>query len=166
MYQDPVIAKYIALLKAKAGGTIKTYYQGEPVRIVKENLPCAIISKRETRVGVHTNAEDEHGIGMAITIITDIRTDLSTSENTAQIVAGVATLYDIMEGRQEDLTLKPTCVLSVLRANPLVDAVNGLRTDLGTVTRVDYGETLAGRSPQEWTIEARVDFVSSFTQVR
>lgn len=166
MYQDPIIAKYIALLKAKAGGSIKSYYQGEPVRIVKDNLPCAIISKRETRVGAHTNAEDEHAIGMTITVITDIRKDLSTSDNNAQVVAGVATLYDIMEGRNADLTLKPTSVLSILRANLLVDAAHGLRTDLGTVTRIDYGQTLMGRAPEEWTIEAHVDFVSGFTQVR
>ena len=104
-YVDPVIQTYIDLIKANTPA-IKAFYQGEPIRIPNSNLPCAIISKRETRVGPLTNAEDEHGIGMSITIIADIRKDLSTEENVSQAVAGVSTLYDIVEGRNADFTLK------------------------------------------------------------
>jgi hypothetical protein len=165
MYKDPIITAYEALLKSK-NGAIKSYYQGEPIRIPATNLPCAIISKRETRAGTLTNSEDEHGIAMSITIIADVRKDLSTEQDIAQVVAGVATLYDIMEGRDEDLTLKDTSVLDILRSNIMVDSAHGLRTDLGSVTRVDYGQTLRDRAPEEWTIEARVDFIASFQQVR
>ena len=165
MYKDPIIAAYIALIKTKTN-VFKVFYEGEPLRIAGTNLPCVIVSKRETRVGVLTNAEDEHAIGMAITVITDVRKDLSTEQNIADVVAGVSTLYDLVEGRNANLTLKDTSILSILRHNPLVDSANGLRTDLGTVTRVDYGETLRNRPAQEWTVEGRVDFVSYFTQVR
>jgi hypothetical protein len=165
MYQDPIIAAYIALIKVNTGA-IKMFYQGEPVRIPSSNLPCAIITKRETRVGPHTNAEDEHGIGMSITVITDIRQDLSTEENIAEVVAGVASLYEIMEGRAADYTLKTDSLLSILRHNIAVDLANNLRTDLGSVTRVDYGQTFKDRPRQEWSIEARLDFICNFTQVR
>ncbi|MEK7992890.1 MAG: hypothetical protein AAB403_03700 [Planctomycetota bacterium] len=165
MYSDPIITKYIDLIKANTGA-LKVFYQGEPVRIPASNLPCAIISKRETRVGPLTNAEDEHGIGMSITIITDIRQDLSTDESIAQVVAGVASLYDIVEGRNADYSLKDESLLSILRHNIAVDLTNNLRTDLTSITRVDYGQTLRDRPREEWSIEARVDFNAHFSQVR
>lgn len=164
-YEDPVIAKYIELIKANTGA-FNAFYQGEPIRVPATNFPCLIISKRETRAGTLTNAEDEHAIGMSLTVIADVRKDLSTEENIAQVVAGVATLYDIVEGRNANYTLKDNSLLAILRHNPLVDSTYGLRTDLGTVTRVDYGTTLRDRAPEEWSIEARIDFVAYFTQVR
>jgi hypothetical protein len=164
-YSDPVIRKYTELLKANTG-SIKAFYEGEPLRVPTSNLPCAIISKRETRVGPLSNAEDEHGIGMSITIIADVRKDLTTEEGAQNAVAGVATLYDIIEGRNDDYTLKDDCILGILRSNILVDATYGLRTDLGSITRVDYGTTLRDRAPEEWSIEARIDFVASFHQTR
>lgn len=165
MYQDPIIQAYIDLIKAKQGA-IKTFYQGEPVRIPASDLPCAIISKRETRAAPHTNAEDEYAVGMSITVITDIRQDLSTEDAAASMVAGVSSLYEIIEGRNADYTLKDTSVLHILRHNIAVDSARNLRTDLGSMTRVDYGTTLRERPREEWSIEARVDFFSTFTQVR
>jgi hypothetical protein len=164
-YSDPIIQKYIDLIKANTS-EIKAFYQGEPIRLPSSNLPCAIISKRDTRVGPLTNAEDEHGIGMSITIVADVRKDLSTDESIAKAVAGVSTLYDLIEGRNEDLTLKDGSILGILRSNIVVDAARNLRTDLGAMTRVDYGTTLRDRAPEEWSIEARVDFVAHFTQPR
>lgn len=164
-YQDPVIAQYIALLKAKCGDLV-AFYEGEPIKIPMSDLPCVMVSKRTTSVGPLTNADDEHAIGMAITLITDVRSDLSTDEDIAKVVAGVSSLYRLMEGRNTDYTLLDSSILGVLRHNPVVDAANNLRTDLSTVTKVDYSQTLQGRPGQEWHVEARVDFVAYFTQVR
>lgn len=165
VYQDPVLNKYIDLIKANTGA-IKTFFQGEPLRIPNCDLPCAIISKRETRVGPLTNAEDQHEMQISITVIADVRKDLSTDEDIAHVVAGVSTLYDIMEGRNEDLTLKDESLLAILRHNIAVDLAHQLRTDLGSVTRIDYGTTLRDRPREQWSIEARVDFVASVPQVR
>ena len=164
-YADPVITAYIALLKSKCGA-IKEYYQGEPIRIPTSNFPCAILSKRQTRVGPLNNADDQHEMGISITIIADVRQDLNTQDGAEAAVAGVATLYDIIEGRNADLTLKETSILDILRSNMMVDAAHGLRTGLGSITNVDYGLTLRDRSPEAWSIEARVDIVSTFHQPR
>lgn len=164
-YNDPVITAYINLMKAH-NASIQTFYYGEPLRIPASNLPCAIISKRETRVGPLNNSDDQHEMGITITIVTDIRKDLSTEENIAETVPGVSSLYDIVEGRNDDLTLKETSILSILRSNLLVDKAHGLRTDLASVTRVSYGATLRNRPAQEWSIEASVDILSTFHQVR
>jgi hypothetical protein len=165
IYTDPVIEKYIQLIKANTPA-IKAFFQGEPIRVPASNLPCAIISKRETRAGALTNAEDEHGIGLSITIIADVRKDLSTEDNIAKAVAGVSTLYEIAEGRNADYTLKGDSILGILRSNIVVDAAHNLRTDLGSMTLVDYGATLRDRAQDQWSIEARIDFVASFNQPR
>jgi hypothetical protein len=47
-----------------------------------------------------------------------------------------------------------------------VDTAHNLRTDLASVTRVDYGQTLRDRAAEQWSIEARVDFIAHFSQVR
>ena len=164
-YTDPIISKYIDLIKANTPA-IAAFYQGEPIRIPASSLPCAIISKKETRVGPLTNAEDEHEISMSITVITDLRKDLSTEDNIAKAVAGVSTLYDLMEGRNDDYTLKDQSLLGILRSNLLIDGAHNLRTDLNSITRVDYGTTLRSRPQEEYAIEARLDFVCSFSQVR
>lgn len=165
IYSDPIIQKYVELIKANTPA-IREFYQGEPIRIPASSFPCAIIAKRETRAGALTNAEDEHGIGMSITIIADVRKDLSTEDNIAKAVAGVSTLYDIIEGRNEDYTLRDDSILGILRSNIILDEARNLRTDLGSMTRVDYGTTLRDRAQDQWSIEARVEFVCSFSQVR
>ncbi len=165
-YEDPIIKKYIDLVKAKTN-VFKAVFQGDPIRIGTSQLPCLIISKLETRVTQTTNVEDEHGVNMRMTIITDIRKELSTNENDAHIVEGIASLYDICEGRDATTyALKDSSILDILRTNQVVDASKNLRTDLTTITRVDYGETLRDREPELWSTEARIDFVAHFIQNR
>ena len=165
-YEDPIIKKYADLIKAKTN-VFKEIYQGDPLRVPSSLLPCLIISKIETRVGQVSNVEDEHGIQMRMTIITDIRKDLSTNENDSRIIEGIASLYDICEGRDATTyALKDQSILDILRTNQIVDASKNLRTDLSTLTRVDYGETLRDREPEMWSIEARVEFVAQFIQNR
>jgi hypothetical protein len=163
MYTDPILSKYIDLIKAH-NGEIKTYWHGDPIRIGASQLPACIISKTGTNVGPLSNAEDGHEIGLRITIITDVRQDLSSEESNAKIVEGISSLYDLMEGRNADYTLKDTSILDILRSNITVDAANNLRTDLGSLTRIDYGVT--DREPGVWTTEARLDFTADFSQTR
>lgn len=165
-YRDPVIAQYIALIKENCDGAIRHFYEGEPVAVPTSNLPCLVISKQETRVGVLNNAEDQHGMAMTMTLIADIRKDLSTQEDRDKVAAGVSTLYELIEGRNKNLTLRDNSILGILRGNILVNETYGLRTDLGSITRVDYGQTLRDRSKEAWTIEAQVDFVAHFAQAR
>lgn len=165
MYIDPIIKKYTDLI-AGMMPDFKVIYQGEPTAVPASNLPCLIISKRATAVGKETNVEDAHEIGLSFTVVTDIRSELSTSQTEGQIIEGVAQLYDMVEGREADYTLKTNSLLGILRGNLWVDQTANLRTDLSTVTRVDYGETLQKRDPTEWRIQARIDVVAQFIQNR
>lgn len=164
MYTDPVIKKYIDLIKASTG-VFKTFYQGEPTRIPVSNLPCLIISKTGTEASVNTNSEDKHLISLSITVVTDIRQELSTSENDENVIAGIAKLYEIMEAREDTYVLKSNTILDILRSNIQIDGGN-LRTQLDGSIRVDYGETLQNREPAEWRIQAKIDVVAYFDQVR
>ena len=164
MYKDPIIEKYIELIK-NACGVFKVYYQGEPTRIPTVNLPCLIISKTGTTAGVHTNSEDQHLISLSITVVTDIRQELSTTENDETVLAGISKLYDIMEGRDANYTLKSNSILDILRTNIAIAGGN-LRTQLGESIAIDYGETMQNREPAEWRIQAKINLVAFFDQVR
>lgn len=165
-YIDPIINAYIELFKEKNTG-IKAWYQGDPLRLPASEFPIGMLAKQETRITQVTNAEDEHGIAMYLTVVADVRKELSTQEDDQKIIAGIAQLYDIIEGRDSTtFALKDDSILDILRTNQLVSAQYNLRTDLSTITRVDYGETLRDRDPSMWSIEARVEFVAHFIQNR
>lgn len=164
-YTDPIIQKYFDLIRA-GNREIRQYYQGDPIKIPDSLLPCLIIEKNETGARNSTNMEDEHAVALRLTLVTSIRRELSTQEEINKIMPGIASLYDIMEGRESDFTLKPSSILDIIRKNALVDVQNGLRTDLDTITRIDYGETLRQRDPAEWSVEARMDIVAHFRQIR
>lgn len=160
-YLDPIIQKYTDLLKANCP-KIKKYYQGEPYKVAASNLPAVFISKTSTAVGPHSNAEDEHECEFRLTLVTDIRDDLSTSEE--NVVAGIASLYEIMEGRNSSYVLNDDSILDVLRSNINVDTSNNLRTDLGSITRVEYSEL--NNRDASWFIESHISFIGNFTQTR
>lgn len=162
-YQDPVIQKYLDTIKGVLGDTIKTYYIEDPIRIPASNLPALIISSSETRVAKSTNAEDEHGMSFILTVITDIRQDIQDDKSVA---GSKRKLKDIIEGRDSNYKLKTNSILHILRTNINLDVAKNLRTDLTTVTRVDYGITVGKRQPEAWGIEAQVEFVAEFIQLR
>jgi hypothetical protein len=164
-YSDPVITKYIDLVKAHTGA-YKIIYQGDPTKIPNSLLPCLIVSRSQTRADNISNAQDEHKMSLVFTVVANIRGDLSTSDDSAEITKGVSTLYNLVEGRNSDLTLTDTSLLGILRSHELVDANLGLRTDLDSPTLIDYGETLRSRSPELWSIEARLEIVAEFIQTR
>lgn len=169
LYQDPIILKYIDLIKGVFGNDFfKIFYQGDPIRIPISNLPAIIISKDETRVSNSgdggSNVEDAHQIALTLTVVTDIRDQINDDK---AIAPGIAKLYDIMEGRDATtLKLKTKSILNVLRSNVDVDTALGLRTSLGTITRVDYGLTVGKREQEAWGIEAQLEFVAHFSQLR
>ncbi len=164
-YTDPIISKYFALIKAAVpDGLFKKYFQGDPMRIGKSLIPALIISKSETRVGPLTNAEDEHGIALILTVVTDVRDTVNDSD---ELVKGTSQLYDIIEGRSDTTyKLKSQSILNILRSNLVVDAALNLRTDLNTITRADYGLTIGKRAPDAYAVEGTVEWVAHFTQVR
>lgn len=162
LYQDPVITKIFDLIRANTD-IFKEFYYGDPIRVPASNLPAVILSREQTRIGNLNNAQDEHGMAMVMTIITDIRNDLSDYSN---IVAGVNSLYSLVEGRSATYALNPQSMLYILRHNAELDVTNNLRIDLKTITAAEYGMTLGKRTEDGWAMEAQIKFVIHFTQTR
>lgn len=163
IYSDPIIRKYIELIKASTN-VFNSVYQGDPFRIPKSNLPALLISKTQTQVKPLTNSEDSYTIGLTMTVITDIRDERSDDQ---QVTPGIAQLYDIIEGRDETTyKLKTNSLLNILRTNIAVDTAYNLRTDLGSITRVDYGMTIGKRTPEGYSTEGQIDFIATYSQIR
>ena len=165
LYKDPIMKKYFDLIESVIGTSFfKGLYYGDPIKIPISNLPALIISKDETRADVLTSAEDVHQIALTLTVVTDIRDDINDDKSLAP---GTSSLYDILEGRESDtLKLKTKSLLHILRNNVDVDTALGLRTDLGSITRVDYGMTVGKRQKDQWSIEAQLEFNAHFSQIR
>jgi len=164
VYKDPVIQKYIDTIKNVVGESFfKVIYMEDPIRIPASNLPCLIISSSETRVSQSTNAEDEHAMAFILTVVTDIRQDIQDDKTVA---GSKRKLKDIIEGRDANYKLKDKSILNILRTNQNLDVANNLRTSLTTITRIDYGITVNKRQPEAWGIEAQIEFVAEFIQLR
>jgi hypothetical protein len=163
LYIDPVMEKYAETIKS--GTTVfNSVFYGDPIRIGASQLPALVIAKVDTRVSNMTNQEDMHQIRLSFTVVTDIHDTLNED---SQIVAGTNALYNIMEGRQNGTyQLDPKSLLYILRHNVEIDPANNLRTDLSTMSRVDYGMTMGKRKESAWSIEGTLEITAIFTQVR
>ncbi len=162
-YVDPILKKYADLITASIKG-IKRVYFGDPIRIGASEFPALILAKVDTRVGNLSNAEDEHQIRITATVVMDVRDTISDDK---EMVKGVNSLYNLMEGRNDsDYTLKADTLLYVLRHNVEVDSSKNLRTDLSTMSRIDYGMTMGKRQADAWGIEAMLEFTTNFIQNR
>lgn len=162
IYQDPVLKKYGQLIESSK--LFKSIFYGDPIRIGSSELPALIIAKIDTRVGKFTNSEDAHEMRISFTPVTDVRDTIGEDK---EMVRGVNSLYNLMEGRQESTyQLKTDSLLYILRHNEVVDAANNLRTDLSSVSKIDYGMTIGKRKDAAWSIEGTLEITSSFTQVR
>lgn len=164
LYKDPIIKKYTDLITDALPGVFKGVYQGDPIRVPASKLPALIVSKTATALGPLSNAEDAHEMSLVMTVIVDLREEVNDD---TEIVPGVAQLYGIIEGREADTyKLKTSSILNILRSNILVDAALNLRTDLGSITRADYGLTVGKRAPETYAVEGQVEFVATFSQLR
>lgn len=163
-YKDPVISAYISLIKQYTGDTIKKFYYGDPIRIPRSNMPAIIIAKRSSSTSYLTNAEDKHEITMIFTVVTEVTKDISTDTS---LVPGIASLYDIIEGRDPaTLKLKNSSLLSILRHNVDVNAALQCFTDVSTPTKIDYGMTLGKRQEDSFGIEGAITTVITCVQYR
>ena len=162
LYQDPILKKYGQLMEASK--MFKQIYYGDPVRIGASSLPALIIAKLDTKVSFLTNAEDRHDMRISFTVVTDVRDTISEDK---EMVRGVNSLYNLIEGRQEStLNLKANTLLYILRHNAVVDAANNLRTDLSSTSNISYGMTVGKRKEDAYGLEGVLEITASFTQVR
>lgn len=162
LYNDPILDKIEQVINADDGGAIKSYFQGDPILIAKSELPCLILSKDTTEVGDESTATDYHRVAVVLTLVSDIRESLGDSPK--QTHAGSSVLYDLMEGRNADFTLKATSIVDILRKNHNLNSHANI--DLLTPMTIDYGFTTGKRGEKNMSWEANLSFNIYFTQLR
>ena len=161
-YQDPIIKKYADLIQSKTNSFKRIYY-GDPIRISASELPALVITKNDTMVENFSNTEDKHTIRLNFTIVADVRNTIGEDPT---MVRGINNLYDLMEGRKDDYTLKSNCLVGILRNNVEIDPAQNLRTDLSGFTKVDYGMTIDKRGENSFAMEGVVEINANFIQIR
>ena len=160
-YADPLSEKLFTLIDAGDGGAITSYYHGDPFMIPRSDLPALIASKDATEIRDNSISEDQHDIKIVLTLVTDIRDDFG---ETAGIVAGWQTLYDIFEGRDSNYILKSTSIMDILRSNSELD--NQAHIDTTSPMVVNYGFSLGKRGENTISVEASLSVPIFFTQIR
>lgn len=161
--RDPIITKYIDLIKSKTNN-FKVFYYGDPVRIPTSSLPAVIISRRQTQTSTLSSTEDQHKMALVFTVVTDVRNDIQDDKT---LVPGNTSLYDFMEGRDPTTyQLKPECLLNILRNNVNIDPSHQIWTDIDGATKIDYGLVMNKRMPESWSIEGTITAVVSLVQTR
>ena len=166
MYEDPIINKYLTLIKDNTTD-IKGFYNGLIAKIPSSMLPAVMISIETTDVDEFSNIEDEHRINLVLTYIGDIR---QTFEDSA-LVTTLNRVIDALVGREATSSstpyaLKTTSILHIIRNNLNIDTSNNLRTDVGSVTVVTPSEIATGRFPGLFTAEGTVRFQTHYSQIR
>ena len=161
-YKDPIIAKYLDLIKDNVGG-IRTFYNGTLFQIPLSKLPLVMIDIENTEVSEFSNAEDQQIISLILTYIADMRKDTSAAQ---LMETGFEKVLDVLVGRTSTYALKTNSILYVLRHNLNIDASNNLRTDVGNITVATPREVATGRMPGYWSAEGTIRFKAHFIQTR
>ncbi len=162
IYEDPIIKKYIDLIKTNTGGKIKGFYNGLIGSIPASMLPAIMISIEKTEVADLSNVEDEHRISLMLTYVSDIRPTLEDST----LITKLSDVLDNLVGRNADYSLKSTSILYILRNNLNIDASNNLRTDVNSFSVVTPGEIASGRFAGSYSVEGTIRFNAHFIQER
>lgn len=163
LYKDPILKKYADLILASTN-RIKTVYYGENMGGIQvSRLPAIILNVANASMAHFDTVRDRHDIRITMTVITDIRNTTSDEQTTAP---GMCELNDIVEGRNDDLTLKTDSLMHILRHSIDIDPTHSLRTDIGTATRATFGTVPNKRIPNGWSIEATLEFTATFFQNR
>jgi hypothetical protein len=162
IYKDPIIERYLDLIKTNTSGKIKGFFNGMIGSIPASMLPAVILSIENTEVEELSNSEDEHRIHMVLNYIADIR---PTLEDTT-LITKMSDVLETLIGREVDYSLKENSILYILRNNLNIDDSNNLRTDVRSFSIVTPEEISAGRFPGSYSVEGTIRFLAHFYQER
>src|SRR5690348_10168252 len=131
---DRLIQKYIALIKSKTS-VFKAIYVGDPMKIPASRMPALVITRQGSSTQAVTNGEDQRNVTLQFTVVVDVRPDIQDDKLP---VPGYGTIYDIVEGCGQDMKLKASSLLGIIRGNLDIDSANQVWTDVSGPTRIQY----------------------------
>ena len=161
MTHDPIIAKLINLFNTQGLDELKNrYYFGDPIQVNPAELPAVFITKDNTRIKSASNAQDSHRINLNINVVYNLKDVMSQSLET---ITGYDKLYDILEGRNDDCTLKSNSLAGILRESQ--DLASNMFIDLESDLSIDYGIRNQMRGPNLITVEGIIKTQIIFDQL-
>lgn len=155
-YIDPVLKKIADKLELEGPVELRGKYRyGDVLVPPKKELPMCTISKDTTIVTKVSNMEDDNLIAVVLNVIYDWTMDLNKSFD---LYAGSTSLYNIMEGRNDDYTLKDNTILKVLRKYQQIDTNMWLAVGPNENIRISYGLGIERRGQNIFSVEAEIRF--------
>lgn len=151
---DPLIQLVIDLLNKTGPTELRgRYINGDVMMPKRRELPLCYIAKDRTTAQPANNMEDEHLAQLVATVIHDWTQDLNKSYD---MVAGFPKLYDMVEGRNADLSLKERTLFYQLRKAQQL--AQNAWLGVGSTVDADYGIGINRRGPGSFSIEATIKF--------
>ena len=155
-YEDAVIKKLIEKFELEGPAKLaRKYRYGDIFVMPKSDLPLVTIAKTGTITTPASNMESEYMMSMAINVIYDFTSDLR-QDRTLQ--AGINSVYDLIEGRDENYQLKPESLLYILQKYQVLD--NNLWIMAAPNDRIEtvYGIGNQRRGPGIFSVEGLIRF--------
>ena len=163
IYRDPIIDKYLTLIKDNTSGKIKGFYNVMIGSIPASMLPAVILTIEKTEAEDISNVEDEHRISLVLTYVADVR---PTLEDTT-LITKMTDVLDTLVGREQvGYSLKTNSILHILRNNVNIDDSNNLRTDIGSFSVITPAEIASGRFAGSYSVEGTIRFLAYYIQMR
>lgn len=151
-YKDPVIAKLIEKLEAEGPERLRgKYYNGDVGIVPKSEMPVCSIAKDATKMRPADNMTTEHYMPLVINVIWDATEDIGQSED---IVSGVNSLYEVVEGRDETYQLAEETIAYVLMKYHNLDDNLWLAVGPNEEVDIDYGLGINRRGRGIHSLEA------------
>lgn len=162
LYRDPIIAKLISVLSASGPSFLKNrYFSGDPLQVPKSQLPAVFITKDNTTIAPATNAEDASVMPLVANVVLDLTRDWNQAFDR---VNSSDMLYEAVEARNANYTLKSTSLAYLLRKNVQLDTNLWISAD--SELTIDYGVGIEKRGPGIFTVEAVLRFTVTHHQIR
>lgn len=162
-YKDPIITALIGHFNAEGPTSLKNrYYYGDPLQVASESaLPAVFISKDTTSISGASLAETERSQKYVINVVYNLKRDFGKAFND---ISAANSIYDLIEGCNEDFTLKNTCLAAILLKHQQLDSQ--LWINLSDPLEMDYGTTIEKRGQGIFTAEGILRLTVVHHQVR
>lgn len=148
-YTDPVLGTLITIFNAEGPTQLKNrYYEGDPIMIAKGSMPAVFLTRDKSTVQQVTNMEDEHILSVVINVVTDVTRDWGQAFNK---ISSMSDVWDFIEGRNSDGTLKITSLAYILRRYQTLAPKTWI--NLKRAIELDYGVGIEKRGPSIYSVE-------------
>lgn len=153
-YTDPIVDKLIEKLDASGPVELrKKYFKGDVWIPPQSQLPICSIAKSGLVVTPASNTQDNHEMELVLNVIWKYTRELNSSFN---LTSASNALYEVVEGRNADYTLKSDTILAILRDNQRLDDNLFLAVGRSQRIQVEYGLGIERRGRNIFSVEAVV----------